>query len=75
MQNNDMKAEPNYECEYHRACEQNEHLKIEIHSLEEQYKGLENTLADAEKEIAFLKGQVSAFQFCVKHFDRRGNNG
>lgn len=69
----------NYEGEYHRLLEINEALSCKcellrgdlekLHqdnkSLEEQYKSLENTLAESEKEIAFLKGQVKAFEFCV----------
>ena len=55
----------NYESEFYRVCETNERLKLDIESLESQYKGLENSLSEAEKEIAFLKGQVKAFEFCI----------
>lgn len=77
---NETKACLNYEGEYHRLLEINNALECKckllsddlekLHQdnkrLEEQYKGLENTLLDAEKEIAFLKGQVEAFRFCTK---------
>lgn len=76
---NETKACFNYKEEYHRLLEINnaleckckllkgdlETLNQDNKGLEEQYKALENTLSDAEKEIAFLKGQVKAFEFCV----------
>ncbi|MBE6784165.1 MAG: hypothetical protein E7536_09170 [Ruminococcaceae bacterium] len=58
-------ASLNYEAEFHRACETNERLKLDIESLKSQYKGLENSLSEAEKELAFLKGQIKAFEFCI----------
>lgn len=67
MQNEYTKcgASLNYEAEFNRACETIECLNAKLESIESQYKGLENQLADAEKEIAHLKGQVKAFEFCV----------
>jgi chromosome segregation ATPase len=55
----------NYEAECNRLAKINERLKMEIDSLENERIGLKNTLSDAEKEIAFLKGQIEAFRFCV----------
>lgn len=77
---NETKACLNYEGEYHRLlelkealeskcellCGEYEQVKQDNKSLEEQYKALENALLEANQEIAFLKGQVEAFRFCVK---------
>ena len=76
---NETKAVFNYEGEYHRLleikkaleskcellCGDCELLKQDNKSLEEQYKSLERTLSEANQEIAFLKGQVKAFEFCI----------
>ena len=83
---NETKACLNYEGEYHRLLEINnaleskyemlsgdcELLKQDNRSLENQYKTLENALSEAHREIAFLKGQVKAFEFCVA---KGKNNG
>ena len=62
---NERKAAPNYEAEFHRACKTNEQLKIDNVSLAEHCEELKCKLTESEKEIAFLKGQVKAFEFCI----------
>ena len=62
---NERKVAPNYEAEFRRACETNEQLKIENVCLVEHCEDLKSKLIESEKEIAFLKGQVKAFEFCV----------
>ena len=32
-----------------------------------EYEELREKYAELEKEIAFMKGQISAFQFCASH--------
>lgn len=31
------------------------------------YKELQNKYAELEKEVAYMNGQISAFQFCATH--------
>lgn len=31
------------------------------------YEELQKKYAEMEKEVAFMKGQISAFQFCASH--------
>lgn len=31
------------------------------------YEELQNKYAELEKEVAYMKGQISAFQFCASH--------
>lgn len=79
MQNELKKASLDYESEYHRLLEINETLKCkcellsgDFETLQQDNKSLEyerdsliNLLKEADKEIAHLKGQVKAFEFCV----------
>ena len=79
MQNELKKARPDYESECRRLFEENEMLKCKLEllngdfetlqldnrSLENERNGLNLMVEDANREIAHLKGQVKAYEFCV----------
>ena len=56
-----LKAE-NKELRFELDREIDEKNKIGI-----MYEELQKKHTELEKEIAFMKGQISAFQFCVSH--------
>ena len=53
---------------------ENEALRKELHCCSDrhqkamiEYEELQKKYAEMEKEIAYLKGQISAFQYCASH--------
>lgn len=53
---------------------ENEALRKELHCCSDrcqkatiEYEELQKKYAEMEKEIAFMKGQISAFQFCASY--------
>ena len=61
MELESLKAE-NKELRFALDREIDEKNKIGI-----MYEELQIKYADLEKEIAYMKGQISAFQFCASH--------
>ncbi len=43
------------------------HSTDQYHKTMLEYEELQKKYAEQEKEIAYLKGQVSAFQYCASH--------
>ena len=62
----DKSTKVNFEEKYWRMAEAKRLVEMDYENLSNEVAYLENSLKDAETEVAFLKGQVEAFKLCLK---------